>query len=136
MTLKKVMGLSSVMEAEFLHFLVTIAIKCSILCPYDASHDESNLIVAARLLRELIKVERFGTVFHLIVHGKKVFRSSIDRTLDTILVHVQSQIAVDNENQKSSNLFSGKHLKEVKKLKSDNEKSLTMVTLLKSSLHR
>ena len=71
MTLKKVMGMSSVMEAEFLHFLVTIAIKCSLSCPYDASNDVSNLIVAARLLRELIKVERFGTVFHLIVHGRK-----------------------------------------------------------------
>ena len=135
MTLKKVMGMSSVMEAELLHFLVTIAIKCSISC-LDTSSDESNLIIAARLLRELIKVERFGTVFHLIVHGKKVFRSSIDRTLDTILVHVQGQITATNDTQKTSNLFSEKHLKEIKKLRSNNEKSLAMVTLLKSSLHR
>jgi hypothetical protein len=135
MTLKKVMGTGSVMEAEFLHFLVTIAIKYSISCIDDTSKDESNLNIAARLLRELIKVERFGTVFHLIVHGKKVFRSCIDHTLDAILVHVQRQIAVSQETQES-NIYSEKHLKEVKKLKSENEKSVAMITLLKSSLHR
>ena len=114
-TLKKIM--TATVEEEFLHFLLTIAVKISSHCEIEKEGPgsgtrtgsrtgsetvcgddvKSSLDFSIKLLHQLYGLDRFQTVFQLTLYGNNKLKSSLLKTVNLCLS------AIDNENKKLSN---------------------------------
>ena len=114
-TLKKIM--TATVEEEFLHFLLTIAVKISSHCEIEKEGPgsgtrtgsgtgsetvcgddvKSSLNFSIKLLHQLYGLDRFQTVFQLTLYGNNKLKSSLLKTVNLCLS------AIDNENKKLSN---------------------------------
>ena len=114
-TLKKIM--TATVEEEFLHFLLTIAVKISSHCEIEKEGPgsgtrtgsgtgsetvcgddvKSSLDFSIKLLHQLYGLDRFQTVFQLTLYGNDKLKSSLLKTVNLCLS------AIDNENKKLSN---------------------------------
>ena len=117
--LKKIM--TATVEEEFLHFLLTIAVKISSHCEIEKEGPgsgtrtgsgtgsgtgsetvcgddvKSSLDFSIKLLHQLYGLDRFQTVFQLTLYGNNKLKSSLLKTVNLCLS------AIDNENKKLLN---------------------------------
>jgi hypothetical protein len=131
--LKKAM--TALIEEEFLHFLLTVAVKCSLHKTDDGESSLSYELVALKLLRQLRTVERFSTVFNLTVYGNEKLKTSLEKALDVLLHSVEggkikSFAAPQNGVTGSTEEF----IQDMKKAGIDLQKNLESISEIRSLL--
>lgn len=133
MTLKKAM--TALIEEDFLHFLLTIAVKCSLHKTEDGESSLSYELIALKLLRQLRTVERFSTVFNLTVYGNEKLKTSLGKALDILLHSVEDgKINIFTASQNAVTSNSKENTQEKKKAEIDVQKNLETISEVRSLL--
>jgi hypothetical protein len=127
--------MTALIEEEFLHFLLTVAVKCSLHKTHDGESSLSHELVALKLLRQLRTVERFSTVFNLTVYGNEKLKISLGKALDVLLHSVEvGKIKSFTAPQNGETVGTKEHIQETKKAGIDLQKNLESISEMRSLL--
>jgi hypothetical protein len=131
--LKKAM--TALIEEEFLHFLLTVAVKCSLHITDDGESSLSYELVALKLLRQLRTVERFSTVFNLTVYGNEKLKISLEKALDVLLHSIEEgKIKSFAAPQSGVTVSTEEYIQDMKKAGIDLQKNLESISEIRSLL--
>ena len=128
-------AMTALVEEEFLHFLLTVAVKCSLHKTDDGESSLSYELLALKLLRQLRTVERFSTIFNLTVYGNEELKTSLGKALDILLRSIQEgKIKSFTAPQNGVAACSDDNLQEKKKAEIDLQKNLESISEIRSLL--
>ena len=128
-------AMTALVEEEFLHFLLTVAVKCSLHKTDDGESSLSYELLALKLLRQLRTVERFSTIFNLTVYGNEELKTSLGKALDILLRSIQEgKIKSLTAPQNGVAACSDDNLQEKKKAEIDLQKNLESISEIRSLL--
>lgn len=127
--------MTALVEEDFLHFLLTIAVKCSLHKTEDGESSLRDELIALKLLRQLRTIERFSTVFNLTVYGNDKLKTSLGKALNILQHSIEDgKINIFTASQNSVTSNSELNTQKEKKAEIDRQKNLAIISEIRSLL--